>query len=154
MSEDLQWPDADEQQPQTQWQKRKSEKKEAGEVEPPPSLVVPRNRVYVPFETHNRPEDLIIFCAKIPAQGAAYPHLENYSFDQFHWRFFTLFYRFMTAHVTGQGLGDIVYHIITRKCAIIREWHRDLYDPPTRGIPVIESITITPTDEAPLHIDR
>jgi len=48
---------------------------------------------------------------------------------------------------TGQGLLEIVYHIIARKCAIIREWHRDLYDPPRRGIAVIESVTITPTGE-------
>jgi len=152
MSRGFEWPEADEQQPQGQWQKRKSEP-QRGEVEAPPSLVVPANRVYVPHEEHQRPEDLIIFSATQPAQAAAYPHLENHSFDQFHGKFFTLFYRIMTVHVTGQGLLEIVYHIITRKCAIIREWHRDLYDPPRRGIPVIESVTISPAGDAP-HDER
>lgn len=148
---DFQWPEAtDERDPKTAWQRKQSpQEPQRGEVEGPPSLVFPANRVYVPSENRNRPEDLIIFCATMPAQAAAYPHLENHSFDQFHGRFFTLFYRLMTVHVTGHGLLEIVYHIITRKCAIIREWHKDFYDPPTRGKAVIESITLTPiADEA------
>jgi hypothetical protein len=149
---DFKWPGADERQPQTAWQRRQSppEESRAGELEAPPSLVVPADRVYVPYENRNRPEDLIVFCATKPALAGAYPHLENYSFDQFHGRFFTLFYRTVTVHVTGLGLLEIVYHIIPRKCAIVREWHRDVYDPPRRGIPVVESVTITPTGEEPL----
>ncbi len=92
----------------------------------------PESRVYVPYEKRHRPEDLIVFCATMPALGAAYQHLANYSFDQHHGRFLTLFYPFMKVHVAGRGLPEIVYAILNRKCAIIREWHRDLYDPPTR----------------------
>jgi hypothetical protein len=80
----------------------------------------------------------------MPALAVAYPHLANYSFDQHHGKFFTLNYPFMTVNVAGRGLVEVVYHIVSRKCAIIREWHRDLYDPPNRGVLVIESITVAP----------
>ena len=67
MSGEFQWPGADEREPQGQWQKRKSESQSrAGEMEAPPSLVVPRDRVYVPHEEHQRPEDLIIFAQRSP----------------------------------------------------------------------------------------
>jgi len=146
------WP-VEAQQPEQEacWQQKQDPQEgKRGDIEPPPRLVFPENRVYVPFERRARPEDLILLCATAPGIGGAYKHLANYSFDSHHWQFFTLFYPFMRVRVTGKGVLEVLYTIIDRKCAIIREWHRDLYDPPTRGIPVIESITITPMGDEPI----
>lgn len=112
------------------------------EIEPP-QFLIPADRVYVPYETRSRPETLIILFAKLDAQCPAYPHLNNFRFDHHYGQSFTLLYPFLTVVVTGQRLGEIAHAINARKCAIIREWHRDLYDPPTRGIPVIESISFS-----------
>jgi hypothetical protein len=121
----------------------------ATKEEPPPALFFPADRVYVPYETRTRPESLILLTTLMPAQGAAYHQLEHFSFDQHHGQFLTLFYPSMQVHMTGQLLAPVIHAAISFKCAIIREWHRDFYDPPTRGIAVIESITITPTGAEP-----
>ena len=145
MSDHLKWPGTNEWQPQPQWQRSQAAPAvPVPDMEVPPSLAFPENRVYVPYEKRHGPYDLILFCATLPAQFPCYQHLVNYSFDQHHGQFFTLFYPFMTVNVKGHALAEIVQAILLRECAIIREWHRDLYDPPKRGIPVIQSITIAP----------
>lgn len=121
---------------------RQDERERPSEIEIPPALVIPGDRVYRPYENRSRPESLIVFCAKVPAQFPAYQHLLNISFDHHHGQTFTLFYPFMAVNVTGQQLGEIVHAINFRRCAIIREWHRELYDPPERGIAVIQTIEI------------
>lgn len=118
--------------------------------ESPPSLFFPSDRAYVPYETRTRPQSLILFTAIDPAQGAAYHQLEHYSFDQHHGQFFTLFYPTMHVHVTGQRLAPVIHAVVSYKCVIIREWHRDFYDPPTRGQSVVESIVITPLENETL----
>ncbi len=121
----------------------------------PPRLMIPANRVYVPFENRSRPESLIVFCAKLPAQFPAYAHFLNMSFDHHFGQTFTVFYAFMTVTVTGKRLAEIVHAINFRRCAIIREWHRDDYDPPERGVPVIEKIDIiTPMESPPAMEDQ
>lgn len=122
-----------------EWQE---ERKRPPEIEMPPPLVISDDRVYRPYENRSRPESLILFCAKLPSQFPAYRHLMNISFDHDYGRMFTLFYPFMTINVTGQRLAEVVHAINFRRCAIIREWHRDLYDPPERGISVIEKIEL------------
>jgi len=112
------------------------------DIEMPPPLFFPGDRVYVPFETRSRPESLILFCAKMPSQFPPYHHLLNISFDHHHGETFTLFYPFMAVNVTGHRLAEIVHAINFRRCAIIREWHRDLYDPPGHGIAVVRTIEI------------
>ncbi len=118
-------------------------------AETPPSLLFPADRVYEPYDTRTRPESLILLTAILPAQGAAYHQLHSYSFDQHYGQSFTLFYHFMRVDIKGQRLAPVIHAVISYKCAIIREWHRDFYDPPTRGIAVIESIIITPTGAEP-----
>jgi hypothetical protein len=118
--------------------------------EPPPSLFFPSDRVYVSYETRARPEGLIFFTAIKPAHGAAYHQLQNFGFDQHHGEFLTLFYPAMRVHIIGQRLAPVIHAVVSYKCAIIREWHRDLYDPPTRGQALIESITVTPLGEESL----
>ncbi|MDP9128532.1 MAG: hypothetical protein M3N08_09780 [Pseudomonadota bacterium] len=118
-------------------------------AETPPSLLFPADRVYVPYDTRTRPETLILLTAILPAQGAAYHQLRNYSFDQHYGQFLTLFYPSMRVDIKGQRLAPVIHAVISFKCAIIREWHRDFYDPPTRGIAVIESVTITPMGAEP-----
>lgn len=150
MSNDDFWPEAREAEQQPQWQQRQQpNQRQNGQTPPateeePPSLLFPSDRVYEPYETRMRPESLIFLTAKDPAHGAAYHHLQHYSFDQHHGQFLTLFYPGFRVDVKGQRLGPVIHAVLSYKCAIIREWHRDLYDPPTRGIPLIESITITP----------
>jgi hypothetical protein len=112
------------------------------EMETPPTLLFPTDRVYAAYETRSRPESLILLTAISPAQGAAYHQLQNYSFDQHHGQFLTLFYPSMRVHITGQRLAPVIHAVLSYKCAIIREWHREFYDPPTRGIAVIEKIEI------------
>jgi hypothetical protein len=149
MSEDrLQWPGADEREPQSQ-QRRAGPEAQFPHMDIPPSLVFPADRVYQPYETRTRPESLIFFTAIVPAQGAAYHQLLNCSFDQHHGQSLTLFYPFMRVDIKGQRLAEVIHAVAFYGCAIIREWHRDFYDPPTRGQPVIESITITPTGDEP-----
>jgi hypothetical protein len=109
-----------------------------------PPLVFPDDRVYVPYNTRSRPATLALFCAKLPVQFPTYVQLENMSFEHHFGETFTLFYPFMTVRVTGHRLEQVVYYINARKCAIIREWDRDLYDPPERGISVIEKIEFGP----------
>jgi hypothetical protein len=121
---------------------RQEERERTPEIEMPPPLVIPDDRVYRPFENRSRPESLILFCAKLPSQMPAYHHLMNISFDHHHGQTFTLFYPFMAVNVTGHRLAEIVHALNFRRCAIIREWHRDLYDPPERGLAVIEKIEI------------
>ncbi len=116
--------------------------RQPSETEMPPPLVIPDDRVYKPYENRSRPESLILFCSKLPSQMPAYHHLMNISFDHHHGQTFTLFYPFMAVNVTGHRLAEIVHAVNFRRCAIIREWHRDLYDPPERGLCVIEKIEI------------
>jgi hypothetical protein len=138
-------------QPERLWGSRDKDRREAAppprmapatdtDDDTPPPLVIAGDRVYAPFENRSRPATLTLFCAKLPVQFPAYVHLANMSFEPHFGELFSLFYPFMTVNVTGKRLGEIVYAINARKCAIIREWHRDLYDPPERGIPVIEKI--------------
>lgn len=122
---------------------REEDRERPPEIETPPPLTIPEDRVYKPFENRNRPASLILFCAKLPSQFPAYQHLLNISFDHHHGQMFTLFYPFMAVNVTGTRLAEIVHAINFRRCAIIREWHRELYDPPERGIAVIEKIEIS-----------
>ncbi|MBV9771686.1 MAG: hypothetical protein JOZ32_19095 [Bryobacterales bacterium] len=112
--------------------------------EAPPTLLFPADRAYAAYETRSRPESLMFLTAVIPAGGAAYHQLQNYLFDQHHGQFLTLFYPPMRVHITGQRLAPVIHAVLSYKCAIIREWHKDFYDPPARGIPVIEAIAITP----------
>lgn len=150
------WPEAKEPDEQ-KWQRHATPKQgppeqrqpPAPEEEPPPSLFFPKDgdRVYVPYETRVRPESLILFTAIMPAQGVAYHQLEHYSFDQHHGQFLTLFFPAMRVHVTGHRLAPVIHAVVSFKCAIIREWHRDFYDPPTRGQPIVESIKILPSGE-------
>jgi len=116
--------------------------------EAPPALLFPTDRVYTAFETRSRPESLIFLTAVIPAGGAAYHQLGEYSFDQHHGEFLTLFYPTMRVHMTGHRLAPVIHAVVSFKCAIIREWHKDFYDPPARGIPVIEKIEILAARES------
>lgn len=115
----------------------------ATEDERPLSLLFPADRVYVPFELRARPESLIFLSATMPAQGAAYHELSHYLFDQHYGQYLTLFYPRVRVHVTGQRLAPVIQAVVCYRCAILREWHKNVYDAPGRGIAVIESIDIT-----------
>lgn len=108
----------------------------------PPPLVVPGNRVYVAYENRSRPESLILFCATLPSQFPAYHHLMNMSFDHHYAQLITLFYPFMTVNIRGQRLSEVAHAINFRRCAIVREWHADLYDLADRSKPFIDNIAV------------
>jgi hypothetical protein len=137
------WSAQPRQQPFAETREREEERERPPEIEAPPALVIPDDRIYRPYETRSRPASLILFCAKLPSQFPAYNHLLNVSFDHHHGQTFTLFYPFMAVSITGHKLAEIVHAVNFRRCAIIREWHRDLYDPAERGIAVVERIDIS-----------
>lgn len=119
-------------------------------LHPPPQRgeeyqpVFSRDRVYEAFETSDRTERLHIVRARGMALRPAYHSLSDMREDVFHQSCFSLiYYPFLTVEVYGSNLGPVMHAIGLGKCGRIREFHRDLYDPPLKGKPFIESIIIT-----------
>jgi hypothetical protein len=101
------------------------------------------DRHYTAFRLGKRRERLRIDRAAQPMRFPSYFQLEDISFDQSHQIGFHLFFRAMTVTVKGQNLWPVVHAISSGRCEAIHEYHAKLYDPPAKGEPIIESITIT-----------
>src|ERR1035438_226216 len=139
---------------------RPSEQRRGGDKggrRPPPaqrgeefSPVFPADRVYQAFETSDRAERLHIVRAVGMSLRPAYHSLSDMREDVFRQSCFALiYYPFLTVEVYGANLGPVMHAIGIGKCQRIREFHRDLYDYPSKDQPFIESIRITATTEEP-----
>lgn len=111
-----------------------------GEEDPGPLHM--GDRVYKAFELKDNPARLHIRTA---LQGSFYPsyhYLRDMRFGHDLESIFTLIYTFMTVEVTGKALAPIVHAIDAGDCKRIYEFHPRLYDPPSPGEPLIETIRI------------
>jgi len=101
------------------------------------------SRVYAAFTVQNNATRLHIVCAAEPSRFPNYNYLLDIIYDNTFACAFTLIYSFMKVEVTGHNLDDVVHAIASSKCERIRQFHKSLYDPPAKGQPFIDSITIT-----------
>jgi len=113
-----------------------------GTVVPLTRPATPPNREYVAFEVREGTDRLHIHRATQPSRYPGYHYLLDIVFDHDFGSMFTLIYSFMVVEVTGKNLEPVVHAISYGNCARIHEFHRNHYDSPPQGDPLIEKIVI------------
>ncbi|WP_263377236.1 hypothetical protein [Granulicella aggregans] len=101
------------------------------------------DRTYSAVEFRDNATRLHIQSASLPSRFPAYTYLLDIIYDHDEDSIFTLVYSFMVVEVTGRNLWPIVHAIDYGRCKHIREFHKDLYDPPAKDAPIVESIKVT-----------
>jgi hypothetical protein len=101
------------------------------------------DRAYSAFDTRERADRIELRRATQPSRFPSYSYLIDMSFDHHLRTAIMLFYSFgMVVEITGENLGPIAHAIHFGTCERITEFHKDLYDSPAPGEPLVKSISI------------
>ena len=96
---------------------------------------------YEAFEQATRPCPCTeIRCVMQPSQSAQSRFLMAVIFSADYDDAMTLIYSFMAVEVKGRNLKEVRHAIQQGRCEFIQEYHKNEFQPPRKGEPVIESI--------------